>query len=314
MAGKRKKKTPRSPGRRLLRWLAKITAALTVGLLLVMTVQGNVVTVRFVDLPLSQLPPAFEGTRILYLTDLHINTLNSVDKLHALMDELEKLEPDLVLLGGDYTSFDVLMRLMGGGTQGAYAIETDMRDLFFLGLSEINAPLGKYGVAGEEDNLLVQKGNASLSEAMALGGVKLLQDQAVRLSKDGQTLTLVGVDDWRTGLQDTRTPASQVRSDECVILLCHNPEAIPVLNNQPGADGGHWIDAALCGHTHGGTIKLPGWELLSELGDDERYHAGWHLENGAKVLISSGISNSFLPLRLNASPEVHLITLKGVTR
>ena len=143
---------------------------------------------------------------------------------------------------------------------------------------------------------------------MHLGGVTLLRDEAVTVTKDGSSVVIVGVDDWTTGLQDTRSPAAQASAKDCVILLCHNPEAIPSLNNQPASDG-IWIDAALSGHTHGGGIRPFGYGLFSALSNEERFQPGWHLENSAKVLISNGVGNDLLPLRLNAEPQAHLITL-----
>lgn len=308
MAAK-KKKPPVSLPRRIFRWIIRTAACLLTALVAWSYIAASVVHLNFATLPLRDLPPSFEGTTILYLSDLHINSLNSVEKVSCLMEELMILQPDLLLLGGDYTNFDPFMRLSAtAGGSDAHDVETEMRDLFFLSLAAYQPPLGKYGVAGENDNLLEGRADASLKDAMLLGGVTLLRDEAVRIEKNGETLTLLGVDDWSTGMQDTRTPAQQVTSGECVILICHNPEAIPSLNNQPSADG-IWMDAALCGHTHGGTISLFGRELMNPLGNEERYSGGWHLENSAKVLVSRGIGNSLLPLRLNAQPQAHLITL-----
>ena len=309
MAAK-KKKPPETALKRILRHVRRWTLLLLAALLAWMYGEAGVVRLNFATLPLDSLPASFEGTKILYLSDLHINSLNSVDKVSALMDELMILQPDLLLLGGDYTSFDPFMRIASGFSDAgdARSVETEMRDLFFLSLAGYNPPLGKFGVAGEDDNLLERSAGASLSDAMRLGGVTLLRDGAVRITKNGETLVIVGVDDWTTGMQDTRTPAAQVSAKDCVLLLCHNPEAIPSLNNQPASDGA-WIDAALSGHTHGGTVSLFGRELFSPLGEDERFNSGWHMENSAKVLISGGVGNSLLPLRLNAEPQAHLITL-----
>lgn len=302
-----KKKTPQSASARWVKRLLRCALALLVCLLVWSALSANVVKLRFAELPVRSLPESFDGTRILYLSDLHINSLNSVSKVNALMDELMRLEPDMLLLGGDYTSFDPLMRITGASSN-ARAVETDMRDLFFLNLASYSPPLGKYGVAGEDDNLLERSAGVSLNDAMALGGVTLLRDQAVRISRGNQSIVIVGADDWSTGKQDVRTPASLVSANDCVILLCHNPEAVPSLNNQPAADG-QWIDVALTGHTHGGGFSLFGYEPFNRLNDDERFDSGWHMENSAKTLISAGVGNDLLPLRLNASPEAHLITL-----
>lgn len=306
-----KKKKPKEPASKIIIRKAVRCGVVLLALLIGwMLIEGSSVRLKSATLPVDDLPASFEGTRVLYLSDIHINSLNSVEKVSAMMEELSRLQPDLLLLGGDYTNFDPIMRISSGssGKSGAYALETEYRDLFFLSLADFETPLGKFGVAGENDNLLERSAGSSLAAAMRLGGVTLLRDEAHRIYKGTDCLTLVGVDDWSTGLQDTRTPASAVSSGECVILLCHNPEAIPSLNNQPASDG-MWIDAALAGHTHGGSVSLFGAELFSPLGHNERFHAGWHMENSAKVLISRGVGNVFFPLRLNAAPEAHLLTL-----
>lgn len=307
----RKKKPAKPPIlKRISRVLGKITGILGAILVAYMLFEGGVVHLRTAELPIKTLPQAFVGTRVLYLSDLHINSLNSVDKINAMMDELMYLNPDLLLLGGDYTNLDPIMRITAGitGAQSAYAVETEMRDLFFLHLKDYNPPLGKFGVAGECDNLLERNAGSSLLDAMQLGGVTLLRDRAVKVTKDNESIVLVGVDDWSTGAQNVRLPAEQVSSKDCVILICHNPEAIPQLNNEPANDG-IWIDAALAGHTHGGGVRPFGYGLFSQLSNIPRFAPGWHLENSAKVLISNGIGNDLLPMRLGAEPQAHLLTL-----
>lgn len=295
----------------IMRTVLRIVAALLISIFIWMIFEGSTVRVTSVDLPLKQLPAAFNGVRILYLSDVHINSLNSVGKVNALMNELKKLEPDLLLLGGDYTTPDPFMRISAflKGETSPRTIEAQMRDLFFLGLADFNPPLGKFAIAGEHDNLLERSSGYGLKESALLGGVTLLRDEVVRIERDGQTLVIVGTDDWTTGLQDIYTPASLVSAKECVLVLCHNPEEVLSLNKQPASDG-MWMDAVFTGHTHGGGIALFGVELFNPLGDNARFRAGWHRENTTKVLISRGVGNDLLPFRLGAPPEVHLITLK----
>jgi len=311
MAAPKRSKRKQRPARRIA---ARLAALLPLALAVFMAIQGGVIRLSCVELPLRDLPPAFDGTVIVYVSDIHLTALNSLGKVNALMRQLSRIQPDLLLLGGDYTGNDVIGRLISQSGREVYAArQTEMRDLFFLQLADFEAPLGKFAVAGDMDNLLERNAGAPLSEAAALGGVRLLRDEAARVTKDGQSLTLVGVDEWRTGMQNTRTPASGLRSADCVILLSHNPEAIPQLAAQPGVDGGTWIDAALAGHTLGGQVRLGGYEVFSPLASEERYRAGWHMENGVKVLISQGLCGSFLPLRLGTSAEVHVITLRRAT-
>ena len=304
------KKGKRKPGG-FRRALFKLTALLLGVLLAAMAFQGNVVRVSCVELPLRDLPPAFDGVTVVYVSDIHLTSLNPLVKVSALMRQLERIQPDLLLLGGDYTGNDLVGRVASRGSAAQYgAKQSELRGLFFLSLADFEAPLGKYAVAGDMDNLLEPSATMTLEDAASLGGVTLLRDRTIRIEKGGQILTLAGVDDWRTGIQDTRTPARGVRDGDCVIVLSHSPEAIPQLSAQPGADGGRWIDAALTGHTLGGQIRIGEYEVFSPLAGDERYRAGWRLENGVKLLVSEGLCGNFLPLRFGTSPQIHVITLR----
>ena len=311
MAGKKKRKSKKAPRRGFGRVMVKLLLTLTALLLAVMTVWGSFVTLECTDLPLRDLPPAFDGVKIVYISDIHLTTFNSLAKVKALFEQIEKIKPDLLLLGGDYTGNDLVRLVLNIGDETAYdAAMTDLRDLFFLSLNSFETPLGKFAVAGDMDNLLERSAGTSLEDAAALGGVTLLRDESVQIVKDGQTLTIAGVDDWRTGLQDARTPAAGLAADECVIVLSHTPEALPQLNGQIAQGGGLWMDAALTGHTLGGQIKLDDRELFNPLSSDERYLSGWHMENSTKTLISTGLSGATFTFRLGSTAQVHLITLR----
>ena len=313
MAGKKKRRQKKTGGR-AARFLLRALFLALVALLLAAIIQGSVVRVAFVDLPLRDLPQAFDGVKIVYLSDLHMTALNPLGKVEALMNSLKAIRPDLLILGGDITGNDVVGRMIAQGSGDLYgARQIRDRDMFFFALAGFETPLGKYAVPGDMDNALERSAQMSLSDATDLGGVKLLRDEWTRVTKDGQSIVLCGADDWRTGIQDTRTPARGLRGGDCVILVTHNPEAIFQLMSQPGEDGGAWIDAALSGHTLGGQIRLGGYEVFSPLSSDEKYQSGWQIDDGAKILISEGLSGGFLPLRWGTGAQVHVITLRKQT-
>ena len=133
MAASKKKKPPEPASSKFLRALLRVAGVLAALLIAWMLIEGSSVRLKSASLAVDDLPSSFEGTRVLYLSDLHINSLNSVEKVSALITELKKLSPDLLLLGGDYTNFDPLMRISAGssGKTGVYALEAEYRDLFF---------------------------------------------------------------------------------------------------------------------------------------------------------------------------------------
>jgi predicted MPP superfamily phosphohydrolase len=207
-------------------------------------------------------------------------------------------------LGGDYTHFSRF-----GGVQA----EHKRRDKFFELMAGFRAPMGKFGVAGNHDMELNIKlpAEASLGSAMAAGGVTLLKNSAVTLERRGARVTLAGLDDWVYGNKDLRGVADMVAASECVILVSHNPDALPKLDTET-AEYGNWVDLMLAGHTHGGQLTLFGFKMLVKSSVyGERFQSGWYNEFGVKMLVSNGVGSVFLPFRLGAPAQAHLLTLRS---
>lgn len=285
-------------------------AGLLALILAVCLIEGSIVRVEISEVILDDLPQAFDGLRIVYLSDLRLHTLNPTRRTLEMLEKLAEIQPDLILLGGDYNTYDPLRSLQTGSRENGFLREAQQRDEFFAGLAEIKPAFGVYAVAGDQDNLLDGQTGGSLERAAGLGGVTVLRDDAVRLERDGQTLIVAGVDDWKTGRQDAATLAETMSESDCVILLSHNPDAIPTLRAQRAPDGGEWIDLALCGHLMGGQIRLLGRPLINPSIYADRYDCGWYREGKTKLLITRGVGSNPLPLRLGSTPQVHLLTLR----
>ena len=279
-------------------------------MLAVCLIEGSIVRLEVSEVILIDLPEAFDGLRVVYLSDLRLHTLNPTRRTLEMLEQLAEIQPDLILLGGDYDTYDPLMSLQTGSREEGFLREAQQRDEFFAGLAEIRPTYGVYAVAGDQDNLLDSRVDGSLERAAGLGGVTVLRDDAVRLEKDGQALIVAGVDDWKTGRQDVATLAETMSAADCVILLSHNPDAIPALRTQRTPDGGEWIDLALCGHLMGGQVRLFGRPLINPSIYADRYDCGWYREGQTKLLITRGVGSNPLPLRLGSTPQVHLLTLR----
>ena len=106
MAGRKKRKDKKAARRSAGRVLAALLLTAAALLLAAMTIWGGFVTLECTDLPLRDLPSAFDGVRIVYISDIHLTTFNSLSKVKSLFRRLEKLKPDLLLLGGDYAESD----------------------------------------------------------------------------------------------------------------------------------------------------------------------------------------------------------------
>ena len=266
-------------------------------------VNASVVRVRKAEVILPDLPASFDGTRILYASDIDLCGLNTAAKAGALFDRLQSLEPDVLLLGGDYTApslLDVLNR--GGEAADIAGKKLSARSDFFHYIGQFHAPLGKYAIAAPED-----ADRDTLTRQMSEAGVLPLFDDRVALRRGEDALWLVGVCEEIAALNSA---GSAFQRDDCVIVTAYGPAVLPVLLTSEASDGGQWSDLTLCGHTHGGQVRLFGRNMLPLNTQEQRYRSGWTIENYLPILVTEGVGCEGLNLRLGTAPEVWLITLR----
>jgi predicted MPP superfamily phosphohydrolase len=238
-------------------------------------------------------PTTFDGTRIVFLSDVHRGIFLSQGRLGRLVDRVNDLAPDLLLLGGDY--------VWGN---------TDYEASCFEELGRLRAPLGRFAVLGNHDYGRPQHADGRDEDdptlaiaAIKSAGITLLDNRGVWLERNGGRIRLGGVSDYQEGEPQVDPTLEGTKEDDLVILLSHNPDFAEGL---PEA-----VDLVLSGHTHGGQISFFGlyaFYLPSDYG--QKYRTGV-VENGpTTVMVSNGIGTStLLPLRYFARPQILVITL-----
>ncbi len=316
MAVKTSKKTTARKPRRTpspkRRWVRRCLICLFLLLFLCagwMVGEARIVRLQYTELPLADLPEGLDGTRILFVSDLHMDGWTTPRQTNRLFNQLASLQPDILMLGGDYAQQGIWSRFaerIGLLNEGSTAQKQQQQNqAFFAGLSEFPARM-KIAVAGEADQ------NATgLEDFARQGGVTLLRNQVVQYNVEGSVLYVVGLRDWMSDKEAVGKVEADFNGDECVIVLSHNPDALPALNNQLTEQGRPWIDAMFSGHTHGGQLNLFGRRPLlvnSEYGD--RFLSGWYLEDTTKLLVSNGLGSGQIPFRLWTAPQAHLIVLR----
>ena len=272
-----------------------------------MHIQARTVHVRYASVALRDLPEEFDGTKILYITDLNLLGSNTPGAALALLERLKALRPDLLLLGGDFSS-PSLLEILNYRDAEAQAVRervAETRAAFLAGVADFAAPLGKFAVAGEADT-----DPEALRAAAERGGVDLLADDALVLTRGGARLLLIGLRETGGGMRSLGALAAKVHQEECALVLAHSPNAIAEIQTAEAADGGPWADLVLCGHTRGGQVRLGGRSLFPLDEYEQRYLRGWVREGGAALLTSGGAGCQYLNLRLGSEAEVHCITLR----
>ena len=234
------------------------------------------------DLP--NLPPAWEGLKILQISDVHAGPYMDADRMSRVRDMANRLYPDLIVFTGD---------------------QMDRRnsdaDLFVRGFSGISAPMGVWGILGNHDHFI----DPGRSEwALEAAGIQPLVNGAVTFERSGASLALVGIEDLQA--RDGRTPDFSVLEKYPTsfrICLCHQPQGW----HQAAAAGAH---LTISGHTHGGQIALTG-RNLNVARFSTRYVAGPYRREEAFLYVSRGVGVGALPVRVGAPPEIDLLTLRS---
>jgi predicted MPP superfamily phosphohydrolase len=237
----------------------------------------NAAKVHVIDNPIrsARLPAAFDGYRILQISDLHADI--SRDAMRHLDAHLESLDYDLCVLTGDYR----------GLTCGPFS---EAMSLMARTCQRLRGSV--YGVLGNHDSI-------RMVPALEAMGVRMLLNETQRIERSGQCIYLSGIDDAHYYRADNiEKAASSVPQDAFAILLSHTPEVY-----RQAAHAG--FDVMLSGHTHGGQICLPG-RLPLKLNAVIPRHLGagaWRYQTMAGYT-SRGVGTSIVPVRLNCPAEI----------
>ncbi|MBQ2952649.1 MAG: metallophosphoesterase [Clostridia bacterium] len=249
--------------------------------------------VEEVTLQPADFPEDISQLRVVYVSDIHAGPFFSQARVEDLVRRINRLNADIVLLGGDYAQ------------DSASAVE------FFRSLPAIHANYGVYAVTGNHDRTVPESNLALLREAMLQAGVTPLINEVASVRIGNASIWLAGVDDLSCGHPDVAGVASQVRKEDYVIFLCHSPAVIPDAVEARDANFQYgWFDLGLFGHTHGGQVDLFGG-IVRDDSVPEAYREGWSRTSRADLLTSRGYGVSVLPIRLLCRPQIHLITLRS---
>lgn len=232
----------------------------------------------------ADVPPAFSGVRIAFLSDIHHGPFFSIERVGRVVDLVNRLQPDVILLGGDY-------------------VHRDARFIapVFAELARLRAPLGMFAVAGNHDHW---EGIDLTRREMAKAGIVNLDNRAVWVTIGGDRIRIGGVGDLWEDRQDLAPTLDGVHESDFEILLSHNPDFAERL---PTRD----IDLMLSGHTHGGQVTLFGlWAAAVPSAYGQRYRSGFVRTGHTLVYVTTGVGAITPPVRFCAWPEVVLMTLE----
>ena len=249
------------------------------------------------DVRISGLPPAFEGMTIAQLSDIHLDEYTEPFLLREAVDHINRMQPDMVLLTGDYVSAEVLSKKLT--TEAAWHCASM--------LSNIRCPQ-KYAILGNHDILA---GAHEVTEAIGSHNIPMLRNGFIPIERGGSRIWLAGIDDPVLGRPDPdRTIPVSIRNQqhEPVILMCHAPDFLDTLATHPISRS---IALVLSGHTHGGQVCLPLLGAIHLPPGGRKYVEGWFNVGGMQLYVNRGIGSVGVPFRFNCRPEITRFRLRA---
>ena len=250
--------------------------------------ENNVIDAEEIAVSSARLPSAFDGFRVVVISDLHGKEFSPDNE--ELVAAVAAAEPDLIALTGD----------LGDENADPETVAAQMAPLTAL------APT--YYVSGNHEWVMEDPwGFFGLLEE---NGVKVLHNAWETLTVDGETIVLAGVDD-PNGPWDQKTPeqlVAEIRAslgDPYILMLAHRNEQLDMWSDLD-------VDTVLCGHGHGGIVRLPfvggvlgqGRQLFPE------YTNGLYTQGRTQMVVSRGLGNSGLPFRLFNRPHLPIVVLQ----
>lgn len=271
-----------------------MAAIILVGLFAFFKWQNNSISISEIVFKNDIVPEGFLGYKILHISDLHNKEFGS--KQNRILSKVEKIDPDIIVITGDLidsnnTNINVAMELINGA---------------------INiAPI--YYVSGNHE---AWSGSYSdLKSRLENGGVVVLDNQKIEVFNDNDSIDIIGLSDtsfiesdWLEYAGNTKTKNLLTTltedSSNFKILLSHRPELFDIYSNSN-------VNLIFSGHAHGGQIRLPfiGGLIAPNQGFFPKLTEGIHTSNNTSMIISRGLGNSIIPVRIFNRPELIVVTL-----
>ena len=265
--------------------------------LIVWTLWGNTaLEVNEYEVVSDRIPQGFEGFRIAQVSDLHNAEFGEGNE--KLIQLLSQTDPDIIVLTGDLID----------------SRHTDIEIALDFARQAIKlAPV--YYVSGNHEARVREY--EDLKMGLAEAGVVILENQNVQITREGESITLMGIDDpsfqedYLFG--DSESVARQAiddlqnESEGYTILLSHRPELFDLYLETE-------MDLVFSGHAHGGQFRLPfvGGLVAPNQGFFPKFDEGRFTEENTTMIVSRGVGNSIIPIRFNNRPEIVLVTLRNM--
>jgi len=265
--------------------------------------------IRKIELEFNQLPKAFNGLKIVQLSDIHLGSWYGKQPLERAVQMVNDLHPDIICFTGDLVNYT---------TSEAFEYEDVLKKL--------HAPLGKFAILGNHDygdyvswenDSLKKKNMIDLYDFEKRIGWKLLLNSNVKINKDSSSIYISGVENWGKTLRfpkkgDIRKAIQGIDRNAFIVLLSHDPSHWDEIISKKYQN----IPLTLSGHTHGMQLGIATnnyeWSPAKYL---YKHWAGLFenetVNSHQYLYVNRGLGVIAYPGRIGILPEITLIELKS---
>lgn len=234
----------------------------------------------------DRVPASFDGVKILQISDLHDATFG--DNQEKLVKKIKNTDPDLIFITGDLID------------SNRYNLDQSLelvRQIVDL------API--YYVTGNHE--IATNDTENIKNSLTELGVNVLSNEEQIIELNGEQIRIIGIEDPLNGILVNEALSQFENNDLFTLVLSHRPETFSDYVE-------YEMDVVFSGHAHGGQFRLPGLGGLVAPGQGlfPSYTAGMYTENTTHMIVSRGLGNSVIPVRVFNSPEIVLVTLKSL--
>ncbi len=258
-------------------------------------------TLTELDVQVPSWPANTAPLRVVLLSDLHIDEAHMTpERVRDIARRVKALNPDVVLLAGDYIGGNVFKGRKEFGARpmrSAKEIALDEEGLRTLGAFE--ARYGTYAIMGNHD---CWWDCDTVRQVLATTPVHFLENQAARIERPEGDVWIAGIEDGQTQTPDFPATAAQIPPGAATLTLTHNPGLFDWESDH--------APILLAGHTHAGQVRLP---LIGSIVQVSRHTEdtadGFEVINGRILIVSRGLGSSGIPVRFNCPPQIMLLTI-----
>jgi uncharacterized protein len=244
------------------------------------------------EIGLARWPQRLDGFTIALLSDFHFDPYFSKHPLEAAVEMVNGLQPDLIVLTGDFVSLPLVGNHEEECAQAAWPCAVRLR--------KMHARYGMWAALGNHDYFTDPD---VVMAALRAHGVGVLVNESVPIEKDGALFWLGGVNDVLSGTADLEATFRRRTPGDATVLLAHEPDYADYVARKD-------IDLQLSGHSHGGQVRLPFVRPLYLPPMARKYIWGLFHIGGLTLYTNRGLGTVGLPVRLNCPPEITFLTLR----